>query len=119
MDYKKMISKAKQIITMDNRGQAVIDTVTGVVIGLVVLILIVFALLLGLASLNPGSFFTAGSVSQNATNAMVNNFTTGLGGFFGQIPIAFTIMGIVLILSFLALLVAIVLRFRGAGSGSL
>lgn len=108
---------------MNKKGQ-VINTAIGVLVGLLVALLIAFAVMLGISSLNPGSFFTSGSLEQNTTNQAVSNYTTGIGLFFAQIPTSMKILGVVLVLGFLALLVTIVLRFRdqagsGAGAGSL
>lgn len=108
-------------LVIGKRGQ-VINTATTVAVSLMVFILIAFAVLLGISSLNPSTFFTAGSAEANQTTNMVNNYTLGLGNFFGQVPTAMKILGVVLILGFLALLIVIVLRFRqssGTGGGSL
>lgn len=102
--------------TMNSKGQ-VIDTATTVAVSFFVFILIVFVILYGISALNPGSFFTAGSSEQNATNTLRSNFTTGIANFSQQIPPAMTILGVVLILGFLGLLVFIVLRFRNQGVG--
>lgn len=106
---------------MNKKGQ-IIDTATKVGVSLFVFILIIFAILLGVSSLNPGSFFTTGTAEQNATNDMVANYTFGVGEFFGNVPTAMKILGVVLILGFLALLIVIVVRFRqqsGGGGGGL
>jgi hypothetical protein len=108
-------------ILKNKRGQ-IVDQATGVIVGIAVAIFIVFALLLGLSSLNPGSFFTSGSNEQNVTNGMVLNYTTGIGQFFAQIPTAMKVLGIVLILGFIGLLVAVVVGFRrtaGVSGGNL
>lgn len=96
---------------INKRGQ-LFDLSTTVIAGIFVLLLAIFAMFLGISSLNPGSFFTAGSSSQNATNDMISNLTKGTGNFFSQIPVGMTILGVVLILGFLALLIVVVLRFK-------
>lgn len=109
--------KLSEIKPMNKRGQ-IIDSVTNIVLGIVVLIFIVFAVLYGIATLNPGSFFSAGSASQNTTNQAVSNFTTGIGNFFNTLPAAFSILGVVLILGFITLLIVIVYRFRNSAGGN-
>jgi hypothetical protein len=101
---------------MNKKGQ-VIDTATGVAVGLFIFILITFVILLAISSLNPSSFFTAGSAERNTTNQITQNYTAGINEFFTQVPTAMKILGIVLLLGFLALLISIVVRFRGASGG--
>ena len=101
---------------MSKKGQ-VIDTATSVVIGLLILLLVIFVVLLAVSSLNPTTFFTAGSYERNTTANIVANFTQGTDNFFVNVPTAMKILGIVLILGFLALLIAIVVRFRSASGG--
>ncbi len=105
--------------SVGTRGQ-ILSNVTGVVTGLALLIFVVFAFLYGLSALNPGTFFTAGSASQNATNQAVANYTTGIATFFNQVPTAMNILGVVLILAFVGILLSVVMRYRdSAGAGSL
>lgn len=101
-----------------NKKGQVLNTVVATFVGLFVLVLIGFAVLLGISSLDPASFFTANSVEANATNDAVINLTTGFSAFTGQIPTIMTILGVVVVLAALAILILIVVRIRGAsGSG--
>lgn len=103
---------------LKNRKGQTLELTTGTVISVMIFIFIVFAVLFGISSLNPGGFFTAGSANQNSTNQLISNMTTGIGNFSQQIPTAFTILGVVLILGFIGLLIFIVRRFAGnVGSG--
>lgn len=121
---KSIQQRAKQyaeMVSMGKKGQ-VINTATSVFVGLFIFVLIVFVVLYGISALNPGGFFTAGSANQNATNNLVANVTGAVGEFGTQIPTAAKILGVVLVLGFLALLIVIVVRFRsssGTGGGSL
>ena len=115
------LAERKLIRQMNNKGQA-INIVTGTVVAVILLILIVFALLFGVSSLNPGSFFTASSAEQNATNQLLQNTTVGIAQFSNQIPAAMKLLGVVLIFGALAIVIAFVLRFRqqaGGGGGAL
>ena len=102
---------------LSKRGQT-LDLVTGTVIGLVVMIFIVFAVLFGLSALNPSGFFTAGSISANATTALQENTTRLISNFSQQLPVLGTILGVVLLLGALGILILVIYRFRAnAGSG--
>jgi len=101
-----------------NKKAQILDTVTATFVGLFVLILIGFAILLGISELDVGSFFDANSAEQNATTGAVTNLTAGFSNFTGQIPTIMTILGVVVVLGALAILILVVVRVRGAsGSG--
>jgi beta-lactamase regulating signal transducer with metallopeptidase domain len=99
------------------KGQA-LDIANSTMIGLLVLIVTVLAVLLAISTLNPGSFFTAGSLERNATVAVAANTTQVASNFSQQIPVVGTILGIVLILGFIGLLIFIVRRFASGGQTS-
>ena len=101
---------------MQKKAQ-VIDTATGVIVGVAVAVLLVFAVLLGISSLKPSTFFTAGTTEALAMNQSTANFSYGIMNFFAQIPTAMTVLGVVLILGFIGLMIAIVLRFRSSAGG--
>lgn len=121
---KSVQAKTRKILekreaALGKKGQ-VVDTALTVIITLFVGILIVFAILFGLSSLSPLTFFAAGSAERQSVNESIRNFTNGIEQFFQQIPAAMKILGVVLIIGFLALLIAIVVRFRsnaGVGGG--
>lgn len=116
---RKFAERQMQKQMHSNKKGQIIDTTTSVIIGLFVLVLIVFAILFGISALDPTSFFTAGSAEQQSVNNSLLNFTKGVNNFFAQIPAAMKILGVVLIIGFLALLIVIVIRFRGqAGAGN-
>jgi hypothetical protein len=111
----------RSILKVDKRGQAVsVGTVTALIVGIMVMIFVVFAVLYGITTLNPASFFATGSLDANATQGLQSNLTTGIGNFGSKIPTVFTIIAVVFILGFIGLLVATVYRFAsGAGTGRL
>ena len=109
--YLKNISRK-----LNKRGQ-IINTVSGVIIGLFILVMLAFAIFLGISSLNPGSFFT-NEQQGDAVNGSVDNLTAGFANFTTQIPTVFTVLGVVLILGALAILILIVVRFRGTAGAS-
>ena len=111
------LKRIKPLKIISKRGQ-IINTVTGVIMGLFILILLAFAIFLGISSLNPGSFFAGGTPSHNAINGSIDNLTTGFAQFTEQIPTVFTVLGVVLVLGALAILILIVVRFRSTAGAS-
>lgn len=101
---------------LKKRGQLV-GTTTNTVVAIMIFIFIVFAVLFAIATLNPASFFTAGSASANATTALQDNTTSLVSNVSNQLPTVGKVLGIVLILGVIALLIVIILRFRGTGGG--
>lgn len=104
-----------KIPKMNKKGQGTLNLISATIIGFMILIFMIFAVLFGISNLNPGSFFTAASAEQNATNALVQNLTTGVGEFGQYIPDVLTVLAVVLLLSAIVLLVLYVRRMQGAG----
>lgn len=102
----------------NKKGQT-IELIGGTVLGFMVLVFIVVAVLFGISALNPGSFFTAGSLERNTTTLLTQNLTTGVGQFAGYIPTVFLVLGVVLALSAIAVLIIYVKRMAGGGTASL
>ena len=97
------------------KGQ-VLNMVSGVVIGLMVLIFTIFAVLFGISKLNPSSFFTLGSPDANATANLQSNLTSGISQFAQYIPIIMIVLGVVLAISGIVILIVYVRRMSG-GTG--
>ena len=62
---------------------------------------------------------TAGSPEDVATDDLVANFTDGIGAISEQVPTFFTIVAVVILLGFLAILVINARRAQPSGGGSL
>lgn len=107
-----------QIRPIDNKKGQVLNTVTATFVGLFVLILIGFAILLGIANLDTASFFDAGSAEANATTQATANLTQGFADFTANIPTIMTILGVVVILGALAILILVVVRVRQTSGAS-
>lgn len=103
-------------LKMNKKGQT-IQLISGTVIAFLVLIFVIFAVLYGVSTLNPASFFTASSAEANATSQLTGNLTTGVASFGARIPTVLTILGVVLALSAIVLLIFFVRRMQGAGGG--
>lgn len=104
----------------DKKGQVGINSVTTVVVGIMVFIFVVFAVLYGISTLNPSSFFTTGTSEANSTKSLQGNLTQGIDEFGSKIPTAMTVLAVVFILGFIALLIFTVYRFTASrGSGGL
>lgn len=104
---------------MDKKGQVGINNVTTLVVGIMVFIFVVFAVLYGIATLNPGSFFSTGSAEANSTSNLQKNLSAGIDAFGAKIPTAMTVLAVVFILGFVALLIFTVYRFTATRSGGL
>ena len=102
----------------NKKGQA-LEIIGGTVIGVMVLIFIMFAVLYGVAALNPGSFFTANSANQIATNSLTQNLTSGVGQFGQYIPTILVVLAVVLVLAAIAILILYVRRMQGEHSAGL
>ena len=110
----------KSIFSMNKfnkRGQ-VLDQVSGVVVGVFVLLVTVMAIFVGMGALNAPSFFTAGSASANATQALQDNTTLIAQNFSQRLPILGTILGVVLLLGALLILIFYAARMRQAGGSA-
>jgi len=102
---------------MNKRGQ-IVDTISGTTLSIMTMIFLIFAVLFGIAALNPAGFFTAGSSNANATNLLVNNLTDGVGQVGAYIPTTFKVLGVVLALGAIVLLIVVVRRMQGGGEGA-
>lgn len=107
----------KRIEIKNKRGQ-IVSTISGTVLSIMVLIFIIFAVLFGIATLNPGAFFTANSAEANATSALTANLTQGVSQFGGQLPNLFKILAVVLVLGGIVLLVLYIRRMQAVGGSS-
>lgn len=102
---------------ISQKGQVSVNGVTTVVVSIMVFIFVVFAVLYGISTLNPSSFFTANSLDANATRDLQQNLTAGISNFGSKIPTAFTVLAVVFILGFIALLIFTVYRFTSGNRG--
>ena len=101
---------------MKNKKGQMLDLIGGTVVGFLVLIFVIFAVLYGVAVLNPAGFFATGSASANATTVLTNNLTSGVAQFGGYIPTVLIVLGVVLVLAAIAILIMYVRRMQG-GTG--
>lgn len=101
---------------MNKRGQ-IISTISDTTLSIMVMIFLVFAVLFGVAALNPSGFFTAGSADANATGQLQANLTAGVATVGAYIPTAFKVLGVVLALGAIVLLIVVVRRMQGGGEG--
>ena len=107
----------RSLLIKNKRGQ-VLNAVSSTVVGFMGLIFIIFGVLFGIAVLNPGSFFTAGSSEALAVGNLTTNLTSGVAEFSKQIPTIFKVLAVVLVLSGIALLILYVRRGAGTGGSS-
>lgn len=105
----------RSILDKKNKKGQVLNAVTSIVIGFMVLIFTIFAVLYGISKLNPAGFFTTGSSEANATTTLTANLTSGVAQFGAYIPTILVILGVVLALAGIAILIAYVRRMGGGG----
>ena len=101
---------------LNKKGQSG-GLITGLVFGIASLVIGVVIALIIVSTLDDASLLTADSAEDNATDALVGNFTDGVDNVSSKIPTVLLVAAIVLILGVLALLVATWQRMRiGGGS---
>lgn len=108
--------KLKSLVK-NKKGQ-VVQTISGTTLAIMVMIFIIFAVLFGIATLNPAGFFTANSAEANATSYLTGNTTEGVAQLGGQLPNVFKILAVVLVLAGIVILVLYISRMRQVGGGS-
>ena len=101
------------LLKQNKRGGIVTNTILGVV-GLVIAVIIGFVIV---DTLTGASLLTANSASDNATDRMVGNMTSGVDEVSSKLVTILTIVAVVFILGALALLVRNS-RAMGVGGGS-
>lgn len=113
---KKIERHLSKIVPQNKKGQ-IVSTISGTTLSIMVLIFIIFAVLFGIATLNPAGFFTANSAEANATGYLTGNLTDGVSQFGAQIPNVFKILAVVLVLGGIVLLVLYIRRMQAVGGG--
>ena len=109
----------KQLLIKNKKGVYGIEIAQGVIMGLFMLILVVIAVLVGISTLRNSNLLTTASDEDNATKALMSNVTAGTAKFAGQIPTFMTIIGIVIIMTFIDLMIYVVRKFAGGSQGGL
>jgi|TARA_Y100000296_G_scaffold45780_1_gene52454 ascorbate-specific PTS system EIIC-type component UlaA len=111
----------KKIKTMreKKRAQGLITGIVSGVIGLVVLVIVGFVIV---QTLNDASLLTAGTAEKSAADNLTANLSDGIDRVAEKIPTVLKIAAVVLLLGALVFLVAQARRmgfFTGTGQGSL
>ena len=99
----------------DKKGQMSLDLVGKILITVLVLALIAVAMFAGFDAIQNSGIFTAASASANNTDVIITNVTDGATAFFGNIPAILSILGIVAIMTGLAILIVVVKRSNSGG----
>lgn len=106
--------KKLSLFPKNKKGQ-IVNTISSTTLSIMVLIFIIFAVLFGIATLNPAGFFASNSAEANSTGYLTANLTAGVGQFGGQLPNLFKILAVVLILGGIVLLVLYIRRMQAVG----
>jgi len=101
----------------DNKKGQVVNTISATVLSIMVMIFIIFAVLFGIAVLEPSEFFDADSAEANATGYLTGNLTEGTAELGGQLPNVFKILAVVLVLAGIVILILYISRMRQVGGG--
>lgn len=104
----------RRVAKMNKKGQ-IVNTISSTAMSIMMLIFIIFAVLFGIATLNPSSFFTANSAEANSTGYLTGNLTQGVGSFGSSIPTLFKVLGVVVVLGAIALLILYLRRMQQVG----
>ena len=112
--------KLKSVLLRKSKKGQVVNTISATVLSIMVMIFIIFAVLFGIAVLEPAEFFDANSAEANATGYLTGNLTEGTAELGGQLPNVFKILAVVLVLAGIVILILYISRMRqvgGAGGG--
>lgn len=111
---KQAIDKANK---MNKKGQVGLDTAKGFMLGLLTMVVIAFAIIIALASLNNSNATTSGSLERNQSTAIFNNVSTGVSSFFSNTGTWFSLLAITIIILIIAIVIFAVQRFGGTRGG--
>lgn len=78
------------------------------------MVLLVIAVFVGIATLNNSNILTTGSLEKNGTTALMNNLTNGVTSLGANFGTFFTILAVVIIMTFLGLMIYVIRRFAGS-----
>jgi len=101
-------------LRQNKRGVMGLDTAKAFVIGLLSLVLIGVVTMIVLVQLGNTSIVS----SDNDTQAVVGNATSGLSDFFSNTTVWLSLLGVVIIILIIAAVVAVVNRFGGVAQDS-
>lgn len=102
----------------NKRGQLALDVVEGVVLKVLIIAILGVAVILALTTLSNSNIFTPLSAGANSTSQITGNVSDGVTSFFGSIGTVFSILLAVVLISAVAIIVLVVRRFAGSGTGS-
>lgn len=106
-----------KVIRMNKKGQVGLDTAKAVMLGLLTMVVIAFAIIIALASLNSSNVTTAGSLERNQTTNIFNNVSTGISGFFSNTGTWFSLLAVTIIILIITIVIFAVQRFGGGSRG--
>ena len=96
------------------RGVMGLDTAKAFVLGLLALVLIGVVFMIVLVQLGNTSIVS----SDNDTQAIVTNATSGTSDFFSNIGVWLSLLGVVIIILIISAVIVVVNRFGGSASGA-
>lgn len=111
----KMLNSKKIFTSLLKDKRAIfseLNVVGAVIIAVMVVTVIAIASFLALTSLQSANLFGTGSAN-TSTYLIIGNITTGTTNFFTQIPVIFTILGVVALIGAIVLIIFYVGRMGG------
>jgi len=112
--------KPLMLIPKSKRGVLGLDIAKAVILAFLTIAVLGVVAIVALVSLKDANILTSGTSEYNQTQNIINNVTSGAASFFSNAGTIFTILGVVVIISAIAIIVVIVNRFgTGARGGGL
>ena len=103
---------------LNKKGQVLsgLQIAIGVMITLLVAAIVAFAVIISLGALNEVDITGLSSLSENATDSVLQNVSVGTASFFSSTTIWFSLLSIVIIILIVVLIVVAVQRLQGRGT---
>lgn len=114
--FTHMFKEAYQRMRFDRKGVFGLTSVQQFFAVILGVALLAYVIVVIMGTLSSSSILTAGSLAQNQTNAILNNVSTGITGFFSSINPVYAILAILVIILVLVVLVRVVTGSTG-GTG--
>lgn len=117
--YEEWVEKAVGMLSMKNRkGVFSLDLVRGFIFALMSIALGAFVIIVVMANLRTSNVLTTGSLEFNLTGNVLNNVSTGTANFFGNIPVWFSLLSLLVIIAILAVVLYFISTraFQGGGA---
>lgn len=114
---QKKLAKAKEKLSMDNRGVFGLDSVKSFTVLILTIFILFFVVLAISAFLRGSSILPSGSQEANDSVGILNNMTAGIKTFAASAPVLFGVLVLVSIMLMFGVVLFVISRFGGGGRG--